>query len=106
MAPDTREMCPKCQSRENSAPILYGYIGPRRSPEFYQALREHKLNLGGCIVEDENWSCEKCRTRWRGSHGTWKKRMDELLPSRQTGDITGLPTAVNLGDKSDTHPIP
>jgi predicted RNA-binding Zn-ribbon protein involved in translation (DUF1610 family) len=53
--------CPKCNKSE-AVQILYGYP----SPKTLQAWQNNEIELGGCIVRDENplYKCKKCNHQW------------------------------------------
>lgn len=54
-------ICPKCKEKKGVR-ILYGYP----SQETLQAWHRKEVELGGCIVRDENtlYKCMKCRHQW------------------------------------------
>lgn len=51
--------CPKCKSNK-VIPIVYGLFGP----EGAEIAERGEIELGGCKVRDERWSCSKCGNRW------------------------------------------
>ena len=53
-----RPACPVCGARE-PLEIVYGLLaGP-----FDWLERDHAV-MGGCMVEDERWQCERCEHVW------------------------------------------
>ena len=78
--------CPQCGS-DSVAGVLYG--NPQFSPELLKAVRERRLELGGCPTGAASTRrCNACGHRWRRLDGTsgpvWDtdtatKRMRERL---------------------------
>jgi hypothetical protein len=56
-----RKQCPKCGST-NTVPIAYGFP----TPEAIEAARAGKIELGGCIIEDDmpTRACKACGHTW------------------------------------------
>ena len=54
-------ICPKCKSNE-IVDIVYGYP----SEETLKSWHNKKIELGGCIVRNDNpiYKCVKCNHRW------------------------------------------
>ncbi len=54
-------ICPKCKSNE-VIDIVYGYP----APETLQSWFKKEIELGGCIVRDDNprHKCKKCGHQW------------------------------------------
>ena len=53
--------CPQCGSAE-VVPIIYGFPGP----ELAEESERGKVELGGCVVSDDDprWCCKRCDHRW------------------------------------------
>ena len=58
---DKKHICPECKSNE-VIDIVYGYP----SPETLQSWFKKEVELGGCIVRNENphHKCKKCEHQW------------------------------------------
>jgi len=56
-----RRLCPNCGS-QNVVPMIYGLPGP----ELIQEQEEGKVELGGCLISEDNprRCCKDCRHRW------------------------------------------
>ena len=54
-------ICPQCDS-EDVVDIVYGYP----SEQTLQSWYKKEIELGGCIVQDENpqHKCKKCEHQW------------------------------------------
>jgi len=55
-------LCPKCRSKENVIPIVYGLPGP----ELQEKAKRGEVILGGCVVtgNEPHWYCKVCKQRW------------------------------------------
>ena len=53
--------CPECHAQEG-VNIVYGYP----TQETFELVKEGRLAIGGCIVDDENpdYKCMKCGYQW------------------------------------------
>jgi len=64
-----KKTCPKCKSGYVIR-IVYGYpvTGP---PDFMRKDPEPEIELGGCLVRDDNphLICKTCGHRWDRHHG-------------------------------------
>ena len=58
---DKKYICPECKSNE-VIDIVYGYP----SEQTLQSWYKKEIELGGCIVQDENpqHKCKKCEHQW------------------------------------------
>lgn len=58
--PDTKLSCPKCKSKKNVVPIVYGLL----DKEVIKNTEQDKFALGGCVVRSEQWYCKSCDYEW------------------------------------------
>jgi len=56
--------CPKCW-KANVVYVSYG-LPPADNPELTQAIKDHKVELGGCAItpDSRKWKCRDCGHRW------------------------------------------
>lgn len=56
-----KQTCPKCEASE-VVDIVYGYP----TEEVLQSWFKKEIELGGCIVRNENpiYKCKKCNHQW------------------------------------------
>ena len=56
-----KQTCPKCETSE-IVDIVYGYP----TEEVLQSWFKKEIELGGCIVRNENpiYKCKKCNHQW------------------------------------------
>ena len=59
--PDKKHICPECKASD-TVDIVYGYP----SEQTLQSWYKKEIELGGCIVQDENpqHKCKKCEHQW------------------------------------------
>ena len=59
--PDKKHICPECKASD-TVDIVYGYP----SEQTLQSWFKKEIELGGCIVQDENpqHKCKKCEHQW------------------------------------------
>ena len=59
--PDKKHICPECKASD-TVDIVYGYP----SEQALQSWYKKEIELGGCIVQDENpqHKCKKCKHQW------------------------------------------
>jgi len=59
--PDKKHICPECKASD-IVDIVYGYP----SEQTLQSWVKKEIELGGCIVQDENpqHKCKKCKHQW------------------------------------------
>ncbi len=59
--PDKKHICPECKASD-IVDIVYGYP----SEQALQSWYKKEIELGGCIVQDENpqHKCKKCKHQW------------------------------------------
>jgi len=56
-----KRKCPNCNGT-NHAKIIYGLIADMRKAE--ELIKKGKIVRGGCTIDDLEWKCNDCRTRW------------------------------------------
>lgn len=69
------DRCPECGSAK-VASILYGL--PDFSDELERELNAEEVELGGCIIMDDDplWHCVECQHRW-GKRELWIRKAFE-----------------------------
>jgi DNA-directed RNA polymerase subunit RPC12/RpoP len=86
MQPETKYLCPKCQS-EHTIPIVWGYPFPRLAQ--VERAKRGEVFLHGCIFDGDimpDLKCTTCGNEFRVEPFTWGpvKKEREVIPSSET----------------------